>query len=151
MNKLVKTITPRELTKEFLLSLNGVLKLTDRELDVLSELVAIHLDNPNMSDIVCTAVRKHITNIKGVSKDNQSRYYSKFKTLGILRPAKRDGSFALSSAVIPEIIKDRVQIIIVLKIENNEDTDTSNTDDSRFDVSMARQESRTVEQVSQAA
>ena len=37
MNKLVKTVSRTDLYREFLNSLNGILKLTDREFDLIKE------------------------------------------------------------------------------------------------------------------
>ena len=41
MNKLVKTVNSDNLNYEFLKSLNGILKLTDRELELLTKLIEI--------------------------------------------------------------------------------------------------------------
>lgn len=57
-----------------------------------------------------------------VSPENLSRYFTKFKKLGILVPSRQYvGEYVVNKALIPEIIGDRVQIVIILKIdERNE-------------------------------
>ena len=39
MNKLVKTVSNEELIPEFLQALNGILRLTDRELELMATLI----------------------------------------------------------------------------------------------------------------
>ena len=43
MNKLVKTVSRSELNRQFLQCLNGILELTNRELDLLTELLTLDI------------------------------------------------------------------------------------------------------------
>ena len=86
MNKLVKTVSRTDLYREFLNSLNGILKLTDRELELLTTFIDIDVNTPKLPN-----VRKNV-----ISTEN--RKYIK-----------------------PEIIGDRVQITIILKVNKDED------------------------------
>ena len=52
----------------------------------------------------------------GLTKDNLSRYLTKFKEKGLLIKGRADGEWILNPAVIPEIIGDRVQITIILRV-----------------------------------
>ena len=64
MNKLVKTVPRQRLYKEFLMSLNGILGLTNRELELLTLLVDIDVNTPKSSTesktVIRAAQRKYI-------------------------------------------------------------------------------------------
>ena len=120
MNKLVKTVTKDTLIYEFLKSLNGILNITDRELELLSKLVELDMAFvPTLGEsknVVSTANRKCIRKTLGITPDNLSRYISKFKEKGILIQGKADDELYVNKALIPEIIKDRVQLTLIFKI-----------------------------------
>lgn len=63
--------------------------------------------------------RKYIEKETGITQDNQSRYYKKFKDLGYLVRGKIDRQWLVNQILLPQVIKDRVQITIILRI--NED------------------------------
>lgn len=125
MNKLVKTVSRTDLYREFLNSLNGILKLTDRELELLTTFIDIDVNTPKLpnvrKNVISTENRKYIKRTLGITPDNLSRYIAKFKQQGILRVGKADDEVMVSKALIPEIIGDRVQIIIILKVNKDED------------------------------
>ena len=125
MNKLVKTVSRTDLYREFLRSLNGILKLTDRELELLTTFIDIDVNTPKLpnvrKNVISTENRKYIKRTLGITPDNLSRYIAKFKQQGILRVGKADDEVMVSKALIPEIIGDRVQITIILKVNKDED------------------------------
>ena len=125
MNKLVKTVSRTDLYREFLNSLNGILKLTDRELELLTTFIDIDVNTPKLPNVrkngISTENRKYIKRTLGITPDNLSRYIAKFKQQGILRVGKADDEVMVSKALIPEIIGDRVQITIILKVNKDED------------------------------
>ena len=125
MNKLVKTVSRTDLYGEFLNSLNGILKLTDRELELLTTFIDIDVNTPKLpnvrKNVISTENRKYIKRTLGITSDNLSRYIAKFKQQGILRVGKADDEVMVSKALIPEIIGDRVQITIILKVNKDED------------------------------
>lgn len=125
MNKLVKTVSRTDLYREFLNSLNGILKLTDRELELLTTFIDIDVNTPKLpnvrKNVISTENRKYIKRTLGITPDNLSRYIAKFKQQGILRVGKADDEVMVSKALIPEIIGDRVQITIILKVNKDED------------------------------
>ena len=124
MNKLVKTVSRTDLYREFLNSLNGILKLTDRELELLTTFIDIDVNTPKLpnvrKNVISTENRKYIKRTLGITPDNLSRYIAKFKQQGILRVGKADDEVMVSKALIPEIIGDRVQITIILKVNKDE-------------------------------
>lgn len=125
MNKLVKTVSRTDLYREFLNSLNGILKLTDRELELLTTFIDIDVNTPKLpnvrKNVISTENRKYIKRTLGITPDNLSRYIAKFKQQGILRVGKADDEVMVSKTLIPEIIGDRVQITIILKVNKDED------------------------------
>lgn len=124
MNKLVKTVPKDNLYFEFLKSLNGILKLTDRELDLMTELVKLDVNFEPASglakNVASAANRKLLKSILGITPDNLSRYITKFKRDGLLICGSAEDELFVNKILIPEVIKDRVQITIILKINNAE-------------------------------
>lgn len=124
MNKLVKTVSRTDLYKEFLKSLNGILDLTDRELELLATFIDIDINTPKLPNIsknvISTENRKYIRKILGITPDNLSRYITKFKNQGILVKGRVEDEVMVSKALVPEIIGDRVQVTIVLRISKDE-------------------------------
>jgi hypothetical protein len=64
MNKLVKTVSNEELIPEFLQALNGILRLTDRELELMATLIKMDMEyvkEPNTNKNVANRYnRKYI-------------------------------------------------------------------------------------------
>lgn len=124
MNKLVKSVSKADLNTEFLKSLNGILDLTDRELELLTTFIAIDINTPKLPNIsknvISTENRKYIRRVLGITPDNLSRYITKFKNQGILVKGKIEDEVVVNKALIPEIIGDRVQITIILRVNKDE-------------------------------
>ena len=125
MNKLVKQIEKKDLCSEFLNALNGILDLPKRELQLLTLLVKLQIEpqlsNNNPEDGVISATnRKYIEHETGVTPDNQSRYFKKFKELGYLVKGKFDRQWLVNQILIPQVIKDRVQLTVILRIKDEE-------------------------------
>lgn len=124
MNKLVKTVNSDNLNYEFLRSLNGILKLTDRELELLTKLIEIDSKfDPTLGyskNVTSTENRKMIKKVLGITPDNLSRYLTKFKQEGLIVKGKSDDEMVVNKILMPEIIKDRVQLTIILKINDDE-------------------------------
>ena len=125
MNKLVKTVSKADLYKEFLQSLNGILDLTNRELELLAALVEIDVSTPKLPElsknVISTDNRKYLNKKLKITQDNLSRYINKFKEKGLLVRGKLEDEMCVNKALIPEVIGDRVQITIVLRIKKDEE------------------------------
>lgn len=126
MNKLVKGVSKTDLYNEFLKSLNGILNLTDRELELLATFIQIDINTPKLpnisKNIISTENRKYIRKMLGITPDNLSRYITKFKNQGILVKGRVEDEVMVNKALIPEVIGDRVQITIVLRLNKDEST-----------------------------
>ena len=115
MNKLVKTVNKGNLYYEYLNALNGILQLTNRELELLTKFVELDV---NFTPI--PGVSKNVANTDNrrmiKTPDNLSRYISKFKKEGLLVQGKAEDELVVNKILIPEIIKDRVQITLILRV-----------------------------------
>lgn len=120
MNKLVKTVNKEELINEFLIALNGVLQLTDKQLQILSTLIKIQPTlkpiNGEQESIISSRIRKIVQQETGVTQDNLSRHLKAFKEKGLLYLLSDKETYSINPAVIPELINDRVQITLILRI-----------------------------------
>ena len=128
MNKLVKTIPKSTLCKEFASSLNGILNLTSKELRLLTMLIGFDVDYVELpgeaKNVVNTQNRKLLKQQLGVTPDNLSRYIGKFKKDGILVQGTMEDELTVNKALIPDVIGDRVQLIIILRLKGDvNDTD----------------------------
>lgn len=120
MNKLVKTVPNTDLYIEFLKSLNGILGLTDREIELMAVFIKLDIEYPRLpglsKNVANTLNRKYIINSMHITRDNLSRYIKRFREKGLLVPGKVEDELMVNKILIPEIIADRVQITIILKI-----------------------------------
>lgn len=126
MNKLVKSVDRDDLITEFLMSLNGILRLTERELELMAEFIRLDINyvkGPNENKNIANRYnRKHIISTLGITKDNLSRYIRSFKEKGILVAGPAEDELSVNKALIPEIIGDRIQVTIIIRI-NERDND----------------------------
>ena len=122
MNKLVKTVSNEELIPEFLQALNGILRLTDRELELMATLIKMdmkYVKEPNSNKNVANRYnRKYIIENLGITKDNLSRYIKSFKEKGILIAGPAEDELSVNKALIPVVIGDRLQLTIILRIKS---------------------------------
>lgn len=120
MNKLVKTVNKGNLYYEYLNALNGILQLTNRELELLTKFVELDVNfTPILGvskNVANTDNRRMIKSTMGITSDNLSRYISKFKKEGLLVQGKAEDELVVNKILIPEIIKDRVQITLILRV-----------------------------------
>lgn len=121
MNKLVKTVDKDNLYYEYLRALNGILQLTDRELELMAKFIELDVTFtpiPGVSkNVASTSNRKMIKSTMGITPDNLSRYIGKFKKDGLLVQGKVEDELVVNKILIPELIKDRVQITVVLRTD----------------------------------
>lgn len=66
-------------------------------------------------NIICSENRKYIHSSMKMGLDNLCRYLNKFKEKGIILKNKYD-EYHINKALIPNIIGDRVQTTIILKL-----------------------------------
>lgn len=122
MNKLVKTVPRRKIYFEYLQSLNGILNLSYRELEVMAKLVEVDVNTVvkpgDSKNVINTQVRKTLMKELGFTPDNLCRLISKLKKMGYIKQGFAEDEWEVNKILIPEIISDRVQISIVLKVDD---------------------------------
>lgn len=125
MNKFIKTVPLSSVNYEFLRSLNGLLGLTDREIDLLS--IFLDLENRDSKakgqrkSIDGTSNRKEIMHITTITKDNLSRYIKRLKAKRIIVRDYKEDINVLNKAILPVIIGNKVvQITMILKVKEDE-------------------------------
>lgn len=72
-------------------------------------------------NVASTSNRKAIRAALGVTPDNLSRYISKLKRDGLLVRGKAEDELVVNRILIPEIIKDRIQVTIILKVDDTKE------------------------------
>ena len=124
MNKLVKSVPRRKIYFEYLQSLNGILNLSYRELEVMAKLVEVDVNTVvkpgDSKNVINTQVRKTLMKELGFTPDNLCRLISKLKKMGYIKQGFAEDEWEVNKILIPEIISDRVQISIVLKVDDAE-------------------------------
>ena len=84
-------------------------------------LVELDVNTPKIpgysKNVISTENRKYLKSATGITNDNLSRYIGKLKDKGLIIKGKADDEWMVNPALVPEIIGDRVQITIVLRLE----------------------------------
>jgi hypothetical protein len=115
-----KTVKRVDMYKQFLVLINYLLDLTDREIEVLALLMHIQLEQklilnkPN--DILSTDNRRMIMAETLLNKNNLSKYVMKMKDLDII--LKDENGHYINSMFIPDVKDDETEILFILNIEN---------------------------------
>lgn len=124
MNKWVKAVPKSQLYIEFVKALNGILDLSNRQMEVLAYLIHIDVSTPKSTvrskNVISAANRKKMIADLKIGADNLSKYIKKFKQMGILIQGKVEDEVYVNKALIPEIVGDRVQMTIILKLKNEQ-------------------------------
>ena len=105
-------------------SLNGIIGLTERELQVFSVLLSMRLQdiktkNPRLS-IDRAENRKRIINEYRIGKENLSRYIKKYRKKGLIYTTKY-GNNVIMDALLPQVVGGKtVQVTMILKINQDD-------------------------------
>lgn len=123
MIKFVKSTTENKIFLDYIKSINGILELTHREMEVLSELFKQDYgmsDSIHPKNIADKNVRKRIMKDYNISKENLSRFISKFKRKGILISEFDD--LYVNPRLMPQMLDDQIIVDIIIKLkEKNEE------------------------------
>lgn len=121
MNKFVKTVNNRHLYEEYLRALNGILHLTEREIELMVEFINFDInwesfDENEPKNVANTANRKYLQETLKVTRDNLSTFIKRLKEKGCLVESGVD-SLEVNKALIPDIIGNKVvQIVMILRL-----------------------------------
>lgn len=122
MNKWVKAVPKSTLYIEFVKALNGILNLSDRQMELLAYLIHIDVTTPKSTmkskNVISAENRKRIHKDLKMGFDNLSKHIKKFKQMGILVKGRVEDEVAVNPSLIPDVIGDRVQLTIILKLKD---------------------------------
>lgn len=126
MNKFVKTnIDRNDLVEEYIKSINGILKLTRKELDLLVELIVLDIyydeSNGEPKNIANTKNRKYLMSQLKMTRDNLSTYIKRLRIKGLLVKEGPDKLYVRKELKPVVIGKNTVQVILILKTKNDTD------------------------------
>lgn len=120
-----KKIKRKHLYIEHLNILNSMLGLTSKELEVLSLLYKIAIEQKSAFgtkiDILSTDNRKAIMHETRINKNNLSKYVATLKDRGVVMEDK-DGHY-INSMFLPEATEGTLETLFILEIEQDERKD----------------------------
>ena len=122
MNKFVKTVKPSDVYIEYLQSLNGLLQMTPRELEILAKIVELNpkaTDQSEFSNVVSLPVRRKIIKDLLVNKANLSTHINNFIKKNILIKNEITGAIYLNKAITPIIDNDEIIIQMIIKLNDD--------------------------------
>lgn len=124
MNKFIKSVKRSKLYQEYIRSINGLLNLTEKEILVLTEIIQLDVSYVKLTDIpknvVNTVNRRYLISKLGISKENLSRMIRILKNKQLLIANSDSGEIIVNRALIPDIINDRIQVTMIIKIDKND-------------------------------
>lgn len=122
MKAFKKTIKNKDIYKEYVNILNGLLQLSGKEMEVLSLLLEIEeTRSPVLGkkiDLLSTDNRRIIMDKTGINKNNLSMYLSVLKNKGII--LKDEEGHYINRTFVPDIEKDKSETIFILNLREDE-------------------------------
>lgn len=120
--KFVKSSSPNKIFLDYIKSINGILELTYREMEILAVLMRedflmpLDIEPKNIAD---KFIRKRIIKENNITKENLSRFISKFKRKGILISDFDD--LYVNPRLMPRLINNQIEISTIINlISDNE-------------------------------
>ena len=124
MNKFIKSVKRCKLYQEYIRSINGLLNLTEKEILVLTEIIQLDVSYVKLTgipkNVVNTVNRRYLISKLGISKENLSRMIRILKNKQLLIANSDSGEIIVNRALIPDIINDRIQVTMIIKIDKND-------------------------------
>ncbi|QOR58423.1 transcriptional regulator [uncultured phage cr118_1] len=124
MNKFIKSVKRSKLYQEYIRSINGLLNLTEKEILVLTEIIQLDVSYVKLTgipkNVVNTVNRRYLISKLGISKENLSRMIRILKNKQLLIANSDSGEIIVNRALIPDIINDRIQVTMIIKIDKND-------------------------------
>lgn len=124
MNKFIKSVKRSKLYQEYIRSMNGLLNLTEKEILVLTEIIQLDVSYVKLTgipkNVVNTVNRRYLISKLGISKENLSRMIRILKNKQLLIANSDSGEIIVNRALIPDIINDRIQVTMIIKIDKND-------------------------------
>lgn len=122
MKAFKKTIKNKDIYKEYVNILNGLLQLSGKEMEILSLLLEIEMNNIHIlgkkQDLLSTDNRRALMENTGINKNNLSMYIKVLKDKGII--LEDDNGHYVNKMFIPDIEEDKSETIFILNLKENE-------------------------------
>lgn len=122
MKAFKKTIKNKDVYKEYVKILNGLLQLSGKECELLSLLLEIEFTKPTVlgkkSDLLSTDNRKVLMEETGINKNNLSKYISILKDKNII--INDNNGHYINSMFMPDIKDNESETIFILNLKENE-------------------------------
>lgn len=116
-----KTIKNKNIYKEYINIINGLLHLSGKECEVLYILLEIEATRPvilgKKQDLLSTDNRRALMEQTGINKNNLSKYLSVLKDKRIL--LKDDSGHYINTMYVPKITDKVSETTFVLNLEDN--------------------------------
>ena len=110
-------MSKQNLWRNYTKILNGVLQLSDRELDIFALLLQLNFDN-KIENCTCTSNRRFIMRESRVNKNNLVKYFTVLKEKGIIIPmVDTTKGNKLDEKFIPQINDSKIEVIYELTIQ----------------------------------
>lgn len=115
MNQYLKKVKDKNKYREFIKVLNGLLQLSDREVEVLSLLVKLDAEWPIdfHKNVLSTDSRKYVMSTTKVNKNNLTKYVTKFKSKGILDSTGYN-TWGINNMFVPNTEDNKMEIKFIL-------------------------------------
>ena len=117
-----KKVSSNSLYTEYVNILNGVLQLSNREVEVLSFLLAI--DGSGERNINSKSARGAIVQYLGISEPNLSKYLNTLKTKGLI-VRDVDNKWVINKYIRPDIVGGILEVTITLDLDGEEEDYTA--------------------------
>ena len=118
--KFVKSSSPSKIFLDYIKSINGILELTYREMEILAVLMRedflmpLDMEPKNIAD---KFIRKRIIKENNITKENLSRFISKFKRKGILISDFDD--LYVNPRLMPRLINNQIEISTIINLTSD--------------------------------
>ena len=125
MNEFGKNIRRKDLYKEYVRILNGLMQLSDREAELFALLLKVDYEwEPKLGEpknILSTDIRRAIMRETRVNKNNLSKYISVLKDKGIL--VKTEHGYEVREMFVPKLTGDLLEVVFALDTRDKSDQD----------------------------
>jgi len=116
MNEFGKHIEHKNLYKEYVRILNGLLQLSDREAELFALLLKVDCEWESKlgepKNILSTDIRRAIMRETRINKNNLSKYIAVLREKGVL--IKTDDGYEVREMFIPKLTGDLLEVVFIL-------------------------------------
>jgi hypothetical protein len=121
---LKQQIKKKNLYREYLKTINGIVDLPQREIDVLSLLMKIDDEwkprsSYDVKDIISTDNRKFLMRETRINKNNLTKYINILKRKGLII-STNDSGYEVYKEIMPKVVNNKLGISFILELIDDE-------------------------------